>query len=107
MHDAEEQCIYVLSGSLDIQCGGVRHLLSAGGFAVFPRGVPHSFVVGSEGARLLNLTTPAGFETFARAIGVPAADLVTPPDAAASIDLAMERVESGHSGDVGGRPATT
>lgn len=104
-HDDEEQCLYLLAGSLDLTCGGIERTVGPGTFVVFPRGVPHSFVVGAEGARFLSLTTPAGFETFARAIGVPAEERVPPPDASANLQLASNRAETGSSDEIKSRPA--
>jgi quercetin dioxygenase-like cupin family protein len=107
VHDTEEQCLYMLAGSIEVTCGGVTRSLAQGCFAVMPRGVPHSFVVGSDGARFLSLTTPAGFETFAREIAMPAAELSLPPDPAASLRLAGERVEGSTSSYSGDRRATS
>jgi len=106
-HDDEEQCIYVLTGSLHLKCGNEEYVAGPGSFVVLPRGVPHSFVVGAEGARFLNLTTPAGFEEFARAIGVPAEERVPPPDPSGSMQMASGRVTAAASEEVKGRPATT
>jgi quercetin dioxygenase-like cupin family protein len=106
-HDDEEQCIYMLAGKLDLVCGDVECVVSPGAFVVLPRGVPHSFVVGAEGARFLNLTTPAGFEAFARAIGVPAEARTPPPDPSANMQAAAEQVATGSSDDLEGRSATT
>jgi quercetin dioxygenase-like cupin family protein len=105
-HDEEEQCIYMLEGSLHINCGEIERVVGPGAFVVLPRGVPHSFVVGDEGARFLNLTTPAEFEDFARAIGVPAEARIPPPNASASMQTAMGRVVAGSSDELRGRPAT-
>lgn len=79
VHDEEEQCLFMLAGTVELRCGDTTSSLAPGSFVVLPRGVPHSFVVGPEGARFLSLTTPAGFETFARAIGSPAEALTPPP----------------------------
>jgi quercetin dioxygenase-like cupin family protein len=105
-HEEEEQCIYVLAGSIDLTCGEDQRVLGPGAFAVLPRGLPHSFVVGAAGARFLNLTTPAGFERFARAIGAPAEALVPPPDPSSNMQLAADRVQRASSDDVKGRPPT-
>jgi quercetin dioxygenase-like cupin family protein len=106
-HDDEEQCLYLLAGSLTLTCGDAERHMTPGSFAVLPRGLPHSFVVGSEGARFLSLTTPAGFEEFARAIGAPAVDRVPPPDPVANMQLASDRVATGSSDELKGRAATS
>ena len=104
-HNDEEQCIYMLTGSLHLTCGDEERDIGPGAFAVLPRGVPHTFTVGDEGARFLNLTTPAGFEEFARAIGVPAQARTAPPNSAASMEMATGRVAEGSSEELKGRPA--
>jgi quercetin dioxygenase-like cupin family protein len=81
VHDEEERCLFMLAGSIELRCGDETSSLAPGSFVVLPRGVPHAFVAGPEGARFLSLTTPAGFETFARAMGTPAEALTPPPDA--------------------------
>jgi quercetin dioxygenase-like cupin family protein len=55
----------------------------AAGAAVYaPGGTPHTFRVESDTARVLTLSTPAGIEEFARALGEPALWpwLQPPPD---------------------------
>jgi quercetin dioxygenase-like cupin family protein len=96
-HDDEEQCIYMLAGSIHLRCGDEDRVVGPGAFAVLPRGVPHSFVVGDEGARFLNLTTPAGFEDFARAIGVPAEERVPLPNPSVNMRYAVRQVTTNTS----------
>ena len=107
VHDTEEQCLYMLTGSLELTCGGATRSLTPGCFAVMPRGVPHSFVVGPDGARFLSLTTPAGFENFAREIGMPAAERSLPPDPTASLRLAAQRVDASTSSYASERRSTS
>ncbi len=96
VHDTEEQCLYVLAGSLELRCGDATTTLTEGSFAVLPRGVPHSFKVSADGARFLSLTTPAGFEEFARSIGEPAASLVPPTGGVVPSDGSL-RSWAGHN----------
>ncbi len=46
--------------------------LLPGETAFAPRGVPHTFRVESETARMLVAATPAGFDRFVAAVGEPA-----------------------------------
>jgi len=63
-HPADESFI-VLEGEILLHIDGVEHSLRAGGFAIAPRGVPHAFMVVSEGgARVLDLHTPGNCEAF-------------------------------------------
>jgi len=50
----------VLEGHLTIKAGDERFELGRGGTALVPMGVPHTFRVDSEGARVLVLSTRQG-----------------------------------------------
>jgi quercetin dioxygenase-like cupin family protein len=79
-HTDEDEIFYVLSGSARFLCGGQELLAGTGDLVVLPSGVAHSFIVGAdEPLRALQLTTPAGFEEFARAVGEPALARTLPP----------------------------
>jgi len=57
-------------GHLTIKAGDERFELGRGGTALVPIGLPHTFRVDSEGARVLVLSTPAGLERLvARRLG--------------------------------------
>jgi quercetin dioxygenase-like cupin family protein len=77
-HPQDESYI-VLDGRLTVQAGTDRFELAAGGMAVIPMGVPHSFRVDSDNARVLVLSTPAGIERFVRDGSVPATSPTLPP----------------------------
>ena len=70
LHRDEDEMFFVLSGSAEFRCG--EHVLTAGpgDFVLLPVGLPHTFIVGSdEPLRTLQISTPAGFEDFAAAVG--------------------------------------
>lgn len=72
-HLVEDEMFYVLEGSATFQCDSQRLVAGPGDFVLLPKGLAHSFHVGEEGPlRCLQLTTPAGFEDFAAAVGAPA-----------------------------------
>ena len=77
-HPQDESYI-VLEGRLTVQAGEQRFELVAGGAAVVPMGVAHTFRVDSERARVLVLSTPAGLERLARDGSVPARSATLPP----------------------------
>jgi len=78
----QDESYVVLEGLLTIQAGERRFELQAGGAAVVPIGVAHTFRVDSETARVLVLSTPAGLERMVRDAAVPAdAPTLPPPDA--------------------------
>jgi quercetin dioxygenase-like cupin family protein len=58
-HDDHTDAFYVLGGTAEIQIGSRRATAGAGSFAAAPRGVPHTFTSGPEGARLLNVHAPS------------------------------------------------
>jgi uncharacterized cupin superfamily protein len=64
---------YVLDGSATFHCEDTRLMAGPGDFVLLPKGVAHTFIVGTDQPlRCLQLTTPAGFEAFAAAVGEPA-----------------------------------
>ena len=87
VHHNEDEWFYVLEGALTFWVGGEVIEAPAGSFVYGPRDVPHTFVVSSAEARFLLVTEPAGFESFMRAMGEPAAALTVPPPAAPPSDL--------------------
>jgi quercetin dioxygenase-like cupin family protein len=80
VHHGEDEAFYVLEGSFTFVCGDHRWRVEAGGFIYLPREIPHGFLVeGSEPARLLQFTFPAGLENFHAEMGEPAQSLTLPP----------------------------
>jgi mannose-6-phosphate isomerase-like protein (cupin superfamily) len=64
-HPQDESYI-VLEGRLTVQAAEQRFELVSGATAVVPMGMPHTFRVESEVARVLVLSTPAGLERMVR-----------------------------------------
>jgi mannose-6-phosphate isomerase-like protein (cupin superfamily) len=79
VHYEEDEGFYVLEGSVSITVGDDVVELKAGEHAFGPRGVPHRFDVGPEGARMVWVLTPGGFEDFVEEASVPAEALTTAP----------------------------
>jgi quercetin dioxygenase-like cupin family protein len=75
----QDESYVVLEGRLTVHAGEQRFELEAGGAATVPMGVPHTFRVDSETARVLVLSTPAGLERFVRDAGIPATAATLPP----------------------------
>jgi quercetin dioxygenase-like cupin family protein len=95
-HPQDESYI-VVEGQLTVQAGERRFGLGPGGTAAVPMGVPHTFRVDSETARVLVLSTPAGLERFVRDGGVPAgAAALPPPDAPRPSAEEMARIFEVH-----------
>jgi quercetin dioxygenase-like cupin family protein len=77
-HPQDESYI-VLDGRLTVVAGDQRLLLTVGEVAVIPMGVPHTFRVDSETARVLVLSTPAGLERMVLDGSTPASAATLPP----------------------------
>jgi len=75
----QDESYVVLEGALTIKAGEDRYSLDPGGTAVVPMGVPHTFRVDSDSARVLVLSTPAGIEDMVRDCSVPAGAATLPP----------------------------
>ena len=85
VHAAEDEGFYVLEGRLTLHLPGRSVELEPGGFALAPRGIPHTYRVTSDAPAVV-LVTADGFAGFLREAGVPAERhelpvLDGPPDA--------------------------
>jgi mannose-6-phosphate isomerase-like protein (cupin superfamily) len=79
-HEHEEEVFYVLEGAATFHCDGQEIAAGPGDLVHLPAGLPHTFTVGDAAPlRVLQITTPAGFEGFAREAGEPAATHGLPP----------------------------
>ena len=93
----QDESYVVLEGWLTVQAGPDRFELGPGGVAVVPIGVPHTFRVDSDTARVLVLSTPAGLERFVRDGSVPAsAPTLPPPDTSRPDPAQLEQIFRRH-----------
>jgi len=72
VHHDHDEIFCVLEGELTLYLPGREQLVRAGEVFVAPRGVPHIYRTGDEGARALVQSTPAGFEAFVEGVSVEA-----------------------------------
>jgi quercetin dioxygenase-like cupin family protein len=80
IHRAEDEFYYLLDGELEFLSNEERLTASAGAFLFVPRGALHCFRNPSDqAARMLVGVTPAGFEEFFFAVGLPATPGGTAP----------------------------
>jgi mannose-6-phosphate isomerase-like protein (cupin superfamily) len=79
VHHRDDEAFYVLEGELTLYVGDRELRLGVGDCALGPHGVPHTYRVESEEARLLVVSSPAGFERFVAEAGVPAEAETLPP----------------------------
>ncbi len=80
VHYTEDEGFYVLEGSVTILVGDETVELAAGQHAFGPRNIPHKFAVGPDGARMLWVLTPGGFEDLLDEASVPAEARTVPPE---------------------------
>lgn len=93
----QDESYVVLDGRFTVQAAADRFDLAAGGIAVVPRGVPHSFRVDTDTARVLVLSTPAGLERLVHDGSVPASAPTLPPDDTPRPDSAqLEQIFRNH-----------
>lgn len=89
VHHREDEGFYVLEGSVTIEVGDETVELGPGEHAYGPRGIPHRFTVGPDGAHMLWVLTPGGFEDLVHEASVPAeTPTVPPPDVVPPADAA-------------------
>ena len=92
VHYREDEGFYVLDGSVTILVGEETVELGPGQHAFGPRDIPHRFTVGPDGARMLWVLAPSGFEDFIEDVSVPAEAPTVPPASVAPPENAAEIV---------------
>ena len=105
VHRNEDEWFYVTEGELTFWVGGQVITAAAGSFVYGPRNIPHTFTVSSDRARFLLVVEPAGFESFIRAAGQPAPELVIPPPTTEPPDIArLSALAADHGVEILGPP---
>jgi quercetin dioxygenase-like cupin family protein len=80
IHEREEECFFLLEGSLTMTIGEQSLRVSTGDFVQVPRGTVHTFTnIGEAMARMVVIFSPAGMEHWMTAAFDPAPDRVTTP----------------------------
>lgn len=103
-HVREDEMFYVLEGRAEFRCGTTTMSAGPGDFVFLPVGVEHTFLVPPDAPlRALQLTTPAGFESFAEAVGAPAASRRL-PDPAPVDPAALAHAAALHGVEILGPP---
>ncbi|MEY9857034.1 quercetin dioxygenase-like cupin family protein [Catenulispora sp. GAS73] len=104
IHDDEDEVWLVLDGEVSFFVADKRLDLHAGQIAHGPRGVPHSYLVRSESARLAVVFGPSRVEQWFSANGTPAGRLDEAP-AAFDIESILASADDFHV-KVAGPPPT-
>jgi quercetin dioxygenase-like cupin family protein len=64
-HLKEDETLHVIEGRVAFLLNGEWNEIGPGGTAFLPRGMVHTFKnIGDQPSRMLNMTTPSGFEKF-------------------------------------------
>ena len=92
VHYTDDEGFYVLEGSVTIVVGDETVELAAGQHAYGPRDVPHTFIIGPDGAKMLWVLAPGGFEDFIEEVSVPAEQPTVPPEGVTPPENAAEIV---------------
>lgn len=79
VHHREDEGFWILEGSATFEVAGTTVEAAPGDFLFGPRDVPHRYVVGDSGCRMLFVLTPGGFEGMIRAMSRPATERTLPP----------------------------
>jgi mannose-6-phosphate isomerase-like protein (cupin superfamily) len=64
VHEREDECFYVVEGTITVRCGDEEWEASPRSFVFLPRGIPHAWDVSSGTATVLMITVPAGLDEF-------------------------------------------
>lgn len=64
VHSREDEAFYVIEGSYTWLRGDERIEATPGAFIWLPRGVPHRFIVGPSGGRMIHLFVPGGIDRY-------------------------------------------
>lgn len=106
VHQREDQVLYVLEGDITARLGeGAPVQLSVGRTLFLPRHQPHVFLSGKDGAKLLEINLPCGFEQFHIEAGDPATEARIPDPVPHDITH-LEKAMEGYGCRIVGPPMT-
>jgi mannose-6-phosphate isomerase-like protein (cupin superfamily) len=77
LHTRYDERLWVISGALTVWAGPDKVTLRSGDYYAIAMNTPHMIQTGPEGARALNISSPAGFAELVARTGTPAR-LATP-----------------------------
>lgn len=103
VHHREDEAFYVLEGRARFRYGDGDVDAQAGDCVFIPRGTPHAFRIGPEGARTLMFSTSPLLARFMAAGGVTAGEGPAPPASEADLER-VSRLASSFDMDVIGPP---
>jgi mannose-6-phosphate isomerase-like protein (cupin superfamily) len=87
LHTRYDERFWVVSGELTIWAGPEVVTLRSGDFYAVPMNTPHAIATGPDGARALQISSPAGFAELVARSGTPAR--LATPETEFDVDLFM------------------
>jgi mannose-6-phosphate isomerase-like protein (cupin superfamily) len=81
VHHRDDEGFWILEGDVTFEVGGTTIAASAGDYVFAPRGIPHRYIVGDGGCRMLFIMVPGGLEDVLRKTSEPAQSRTLPPSA--------------------------
>jgi quercetin dioxygenase-like cupin family protein len=81
VHRDEDEAFHLIAGSMRFRSGEDEFDVLPGDFVLVPRGTPHAFKVGPDGAHTLQVASSGALAGFMEAAGEPAPEPVMPPNA--------------------------
>jgi quercetin dioxygenase-like cupin family protein len=79
VHHREDEGFWLLDGDVTFEVGDTTIEAHAGDYVFGPRDIPHRYMVGDAGCRMLFIMTPGGFEDLVIAMSEPAGSRNLPP----------------------------
>jgi mannose-6-phosphate isomerase-like protein (cupin superfamily) len=104
VHHNEDETFYILEGQVTMFVGDERIDLEAGDYCFGPRGIPHTYLVRSERARMLVTISPSGSEQLFISLGVPVTGAEPPTDAVMPPMPEMARKFADYGAEILGPP---
>jgi quercetin dioxygenase-like cupin family protein len=99
LHTQYDEFIYVLEGSFTVYTNAGKATLSQGEHIFVPRNTPHSVVsTGQVTSRSLTITSPGGFASLVRKVGIPHLADGNPPRRSNDVGLFLQLTQE--TGDV-------
>lgn len=86
VHNHEDEAFYVLEGTARFRCGTDEFDATAGDSVFVPRGTPHAFRIGPDGARTIMFATSSVLARFMATGGLPAGDGSPPAASGEELD---------------------
>ena len=101
VHHNEDEAFWVLDGDATFEIGETTIEARAGDYAFGPRHIPHRYLVGDAGCRMLFIFTPGGFETLVTAMSEPAGARTLPPPSTEAPDMAdIRAIAEAHGSEI-------